>query len=484
VTVSQSGLPAIEQIRLVLCAAVVVLGLSVLGGWIYKIEVFKSVVPGLSTMKVNAAIGFILAGAGIGAAPYRRLRVPACFAALLLLAIGAITLAEYALQLPINIDQLFIRDTGTLRGSGQPGRMSFLTATAYVTLAPAILLLVLGNSRAPILVAHALSGVSAFVSILAASGYALGAEAYGWLGFYTFIAVHSAVGLMVASIAVLMTRAQEGWFQAYADSPAAREVLVRLVPLAFVVPVATGLLVLLGAGVGAYNAAYALTLFIPIVAVSLMVVSFWVAARLRDSESVRQTHERHLELLVAELNHRVKNTLAIVQSFAHQSFRSAKSSEDGVKGFEGRLIALARAHNLLTRQNWDSIGMDELVRTCLAGTEEPERFDIKGDDVPVTPKTAVTMAMTLHELATNSIKYGALSNRRGKVVIRWGKRNDRFHFCWADEDGPAVVPPDRRGFGTRMLERALASELRGKAAIDYSPTGLVYKVEGPARDEL
>ena len=473
-----------ERLRRGLCAALVVLGLSVMAGWVWAIEPLKSVVPGLSTMKFNAAFGFALTGVGLAAVPYPRLRAVAVVAAVLLAATGLITLAEYAVEIGFSFDELVVQDTGILTGSGHPGRMSPITAFTWFVLGVAILLLTLGRQRRAIVVAHGLASIAALAAILAAAGYAFGAAPYGWIGFYTFMAVHTAIGLMIASGAALMTRANEGWFQPYADSPSAREVLIRLLPLAVILPAGMGLLIILGAGLGAYNAVYGLTLYIPVIAGSLVAVTLWVAGRLREGEAIRRQHERHLELLVAELNHRVKNTLSVVQSFAHQSFKSGRSGKEGVEAFEGRLLALARAHNLLTRENWDTISLNELVRTCLEGAEESTRFDIDGADVPVTPKTAVTIAMTLHELATNSIKYGALSSQSGKVRVHWWSDDAHFHFQWADMDGPVVEAPSRRGFGSRMLERALAGELRGKATLDYRPTGLVYEVEAPERPQL
>jgi two-component sensor histidine kinase len=482
--IGRVGFSIDERLRLALCAALALLGLAVIAGWLLEVEALKSIAPGLATMKFNTALGFVLTGAGLAWAPYRRLRWPAVAAGLALLVLGTLTFAEYAFNIDLGIDELVFRDRGTLTGSGHPGRMSLLTAAAYSALGPAIMLLGLGRSRKPIIIGHGLASVSALISILAASGYAFGAQAYGWIGFYTSIAVHAAVGLMVASAAALMTRSNEGWLRPYADSPAAREVLVRLLPLALALPVATGLLILLGAGLRLYNAPYGLTLFIPTMAAALVAGSLWVASRLRESEAIRRRHERHLELLVAELNHRVKNTLSVVQSFAHQSFRSAPSTAEGVAAFEGRLTALAQTHNLLTDQNWDHVSLRELVRTCLTPGDEPSRFSVEGPDMPVSPKSAVTLAMTLHELATNSMKYGALSKPEGRVQLRWSRDDSHFRFAWTDCDGPPVVPPSRRGFGSRMLERALAAELGGKARIRYEPTGLVYEVEAPARDEL
>jgi two-component sensor histidine kinase len=246
-----------------------------------------------------------------------------------------------------------------------------------------------------------------------------------------------------------------------------------------------GLIIMLGAGVGAYNAPFGLALFIPLTSVSMLLVSLWVAAQQRDAELVRIKHERHLQLVAAELNHRVKNTLAIVQSFAHQSFRTASSPEQARANFEGRLTALAAAHSILTHRNWDSVNMPDLITNSLeVHNDAAGRFYLDGPDLVVSPKTSVTLAMTLHELATNSLKYGALSVPEGRVRIAWGIDDSGFRFEWADEDGPAAAQPERRGFGTQMLERALASELGGRASLEFAPEGFRYEVWAPGGVEL
>jgi hypothetical protein len=221
--------PQAQRWRLALCAALVLLGSLVIVGWLAGIEPLKSLAPGLSTMKFNTALCFVLSGAGLWLAGYdhRLARIAACAMAAMLVLIGTLTLTEYAWQLELGIDQAFVADTGTLRGSGHPGRMSILTAIAMAMLGGAIALLSVGKARMPILVAHGLGSIAAVVSILAAAGYTFGADAMRGLGFYTYIAVHSAVGLLIASAAVLLTRAQEGWLQPYVRSPAARGLLVR-----------------------------------------------------------------------------------------------------------------------------------------------------------------------------------------------------------------------------------------------------------------
>ena len=201
--------------------------------------------------------------------------------------------------------------------------------------------------------------------------------------------------------------------------------------------------------------------------------------------SERKQAESRQKLLVAELNHRVKNTLAIVQSFAHQSLGEGRSLADGRKAFEARLAALAAAHDLLTHQSWDEIGIDPLVRSSLRAHDDgAERVVISGPNLRLTPKTAVTLAMTLHELATNATKYGALSVPGGSARLDWSYEDGCFRMRWQEQDGPPVEEPVQRGFGTRMLERALASEIGGKTSLVYSPEGFRFELEAEAEEPL
>ena len=479
--------PARDRLRLLLCGLLIALGVAVIVGWLRGIPALTSIAPGMSTMKFNTAVGFILMGFGFGlaggASRWARAGGILCAAAVLILA--AATLAEYLLDIDLGIDQAVVRDTGILRGSGIPGRMSILTCSGYLMLGTAMLLLAIATRRTEVIIAHSLAVGSGAISILAAAGYAFGAEAFWGIGRYTFIAAHTATGILIAAAAALMTRAREGWLQPYADSPAALALLMRLLPFALGLPTVLGLLIMLGAGLGAYNAPFGFALFIPVTSVAMVAIALWVASRQRDAEQVRLRYERHLQLVVAELNHRVKNTLAIVQSFAHQSLKSSGSLKEAGAAFDGRLIALASAHRILTRENWDNVSLVELVANSLdAHNDTGTRFAVQGSDMAVSPKTAITLAMTLHELATNSTKYGALSSPDGYVRVSWGNADERFRMEWKEVDGPPVSEPERKGFGTRMLTRALASELGGKAALSYETDGLRYSISAPARSEL
>jgi PAS domain S-box-containing protein len=190
--------------------------------------------------------------------------------------------------------------------------------------------------------------------------------------------------------------------------------------------------------------------------------------------------EAHQRLLLNELNHRVKNTLAIVQGIAHQSFKDADVPAAPRKAFEGRLAALSAAHNVLTEQSWAPVSIVQIVADAVAPhAGGADRFEIGGPDLALPPKEAVSLALTIHELSTNAVKYGALSTPEGRVTLRWTAEGGRLNLVWQERGGPPVSPPARRGFGTRMIERGLAAELAGTAKIEFRPEGLVCTLEAP-----
>jgi PAS domain S-box-containing protein len=197
------------------------------------------------------------------------------------------------------------------------------------------------------------------------------------------------------------------------------------------------------------------------------------------AEEERKRFERQQQLLVGELNHRVKNTLAIVQSLTHQSFHSSVPADEAIHRFEGRLEALAAAHSLLTRKNWEAATIADVAQAALAPFGSSSRISIGGPDVQISPQTAVSLALALHELATNAAKYGALSNEGGRVSVSWTTAADRLRLDWREESGPPVTAPERRGFGTRMIERTLSAEFGGKVELEFRPEGVSCTVEAP-----
>lgn len=197
----------------------------------------------------------------------------------------------------------------------------------------------------------------------------------------------------------------------------------------------------------------------------------------RDVTARRAFDERR-ELLIHELNHRVKNTLALVQALAQQSFRPDADVAGAPANFEGRLRTLAAAHDLLTRDQWEGVTMAELVRAATTPLST-DRITSRGDAMTLTPKAAVALAMAIHELGTNAIKYGSLSCDDGQVDIIWTRQPAGFAVEWREHGGPSVVTPERRGFGVRMIERVLASDIGGAVTMNFAPDGLQCRIDAP-----
>ena len=195
--------------------------------------------------------------------------------------------------------------------------------------------------------------------------------------------------------------------------------------------------------------------------------------------SERKRFERQQQMLVGELNHRVKNTLAIVQSLAHQTFDRERTEAGAITSFEGRLQALAAAHNLLTSKSWEAASMEEVVNAALAPFCTDDRCRAEGPTLMLPPSTAVALALATHELATNASKYGALSNDSGRVTVCWTLEAERLSFIWREEGGPRVAEVSRTGFGTKLIKRTLAAELKGTAELDFAPNGLICRVMAP-----
>ncbi|HWK46965.1 MAG TPA: PAS domain S-box protein [Stellaceae bacterium] len=207
------------------------------------------------------------------------------------------------------------------------------------------------------------------------------------------------------------------------------------------------------------------------------------ASKIARDITERRRQEERRQLLVNELNHRVKNTLATVQSIAAQTFRGDHGAS--LQQFESRLVALSRAHDALTRESWEGAELQELVEGTIAPicAEPAERFEITGPPLLLRPKVALSLSMALHELCTNAAKYGALVNGAGRIKITWqvtsSNPEPRLHLRWEETGGPRVETPSRRGFGTRLIERALARELGAQVKLLFPPSGVICEIEAP-----
>lgn len=190
--------------------------------------------------------------------------------------------------------------------------------------------------------------------------------------------------------------------------------------------------------------------------------------------------EEHREVLLAELDHRVKNVLAAVQSLAAQSARKTTSTEGFMAAFAGRLKAMASAHELLTATRWRGASLAHIAAAELGGLA-PGQARWEGPEITLRPRAANAASLALHELATNAVKYGALSTESGRIEVRWSRGADGgFVIEWSEAGGPPVKPPERRGFGSTLLEQVTGRELGGAVEIDYRVDGLRARIAGDA----
>jgi two-component sensor histidine kinase/CheY-like chemotaxis protein len=196
----------------------------------------------------------------------------------------------------------------------------------------------------------------------------------------------------------------------------------------------------------------------------------------------RAAADKLQKLILGELHHRIKNTLATVSAIASQSFRTATSTEHGQNAMEGRLLALGRAHDLLMQVSWSNASLTH----TFSGATEPydsqgaRRFHFNGPDMKITSGAVIALAMTFNELCTNTTKFGALSIPTGRVDIAWTTDDEkqRLRLTWTETGGPPVQPPTRRSFGTRMME-SLGQQLNGQVQLAYDPSGFVYSLDVP-----
>lgn len=202
--------------------------------------------------------------------------------------------------------------------------------------------------------------------------------------------------------------------------------------------------------------------------------------KLKREVELQQEGLRQQRILQRELSHRMKNTLSMVQAVVSQSLRNVSDTRVAAELASARIMALSRAQDTLTSTDWSAADVETIVRASIAPHHDGgERFDVSGPRVELEAQRSLGLALAIHELATNSTKYGALSVETGVVGISWNLLADNgFQFVWAETGGPPVEVPSRRGFGSRLTERVVPTYFGGTAATDYAPAGLTYVLDG------
>lgn len=201
-------------------------------------------------------------------------------------------------------------------------------------------------------------------------------------------------------------------------------------------------------------------------------------------QTLQREKQAQYEVLIDELNHRVKNTLSTVQSIARQALRASNDPEVVRASIESRIFALASSHDLLTRYGWKGASLDDLVNAALQSfgvtNGRADRFSIQGSEVHLTPKATLALGVAFHELATNAVKFGALSNDVGRVIIAWdietNAKGGQLLITWREFGGPVVAAPSHRGFGWQVIERGLSHELHGSVQLIFPPGGVFCKI--------
>ena len=209
-------------------------------------------------------------------------------------------------------------------------------------------------------------------------------------------------------------------------------------------------------------------------------LTYFFASQLDVTE--RKRAEEHSFLLNRELSHRVKNTLATVQTVVLQTLRDGSVPERVASAVAGRLRAIARSHDVLTAEAWASALLVDVIQGALdpIHSRVGDRLHVSGPDVRLKPRIATMLSLAMHELGDNALRHGALSNASGQVDVRWRIEDDRFALQWKETGGPLVLPPDEPGYGIRIVERVLAAEFGGTSQIHFEPDGIVFRLEAPS----
>jgi two-component sensor histidine kinase len=200
----------------------------------------------------------------------------------------------------------------------------------------------------------------------------------------------------------------------------------------------------------------------------------------KKREEERKEREEKVHLLMREVNHRAKNMLSVVHAIARQT--AAKTPEDFIERFSERIRALSDNQDLLVRNDWNGVEVEDLVRTQLAHFADliGSRIAVHGPKLRLKAASAQAIGLAVHELATNAGKYGALSVDRGRVDVCWGSDSDMLTMSWMEREGPPVSPPKQHGFGTVVIEAMTEYSLDGAVHLDYAPSGLIWRLTCPA----
>lgn len=397
------------SLRVGVGAALVVLGLSVMSGWIFDVGILKSVLPGWPPMKFNPALCFVLLGLAfiLIQRPGAPARIGAVICGVAIATIAGATVAEYLSGRDFGIDQLVIADKATYSGSGLPGRMSSLAASAFVLEGMAVILLSVARRGPSVGLAHTLGVCAGLTAFFTAGGYAFGAEALGRLGLYKLMAIHTAIGHTAACIAIVATRAHESWLAGYEQAPAARAALLRFLPVSVGLPTVIGLALLLGAGLNLYSAQFALALFGPLMALVAIALGLRAGQHARDGEVALRASQAQLEESRSELARFNRVTLLgeMTASISHEinqpisgAITNANAAAHWLAAEPPNIEEVRRSLERIVKDGHRASDVIARVR-ALAGKVPPRK-----DPLDINEAVGEVLALTERELQGNSVK--------------------------------------------------------------------------------
>jgi two-component sensor histidine kinase len=476
--------------------AVACVGCMVLAGWALRVPWLRTVLPGYATMKPDTAGGFVLIGLALAmlARPMGKpawMTASARLAAGLVAAFMAATLLEYTFGKDLGINTLILRALGRgeeiLTGRGAGGnRWAPLMAPSPATitglmLAALSVLLVDGAGRARVRPSEMLAACAGMIGLVATLGYAFGVAELYQFGLFFSTALHTAVCLVAIGAGVLLARAEWGAMSVLTSPLEGGRLARGLVPLTGIAPLALAWGVLAGHHQGWYGPSMAVALLGVSSAVVLAAAVLMTAWSLNRSDAARRKVEARQSMMMAELDHRVKNNLAAVLSLAELTIGSSGSLEAFGSTFTGRVRAMARTHEALAATRWEGVRLRELVRMTVSPLADGgKRLETEGEDVMLPSRASSAICVMLHELATNAAKYGAFSKPEGRVHVAWSMdATKHLTLEWRETGVDSIQEPTRRGFGTELIHGSVGHELQGTVIIEYRPPGLRCRITAP-----
>jgi two-component sensor histidine kinase len=326
-----------------------------------------------------------------------------------------------------------------------------------------------------------LGAVAGMIGLIAVLGYVFGVRELYDFGLYFSTALHTAICLVTIGAGILLSRGQWGAMGVMISGNEGGAMARRLVPLTGIAPVALACIVLFGERLGWYGTGVAIALLGVSSAVVLAAGALVTAASLNRSDAARCAVEARQSMMMAELDHRVKNNLAAVLSLAELTVGSAASLKSFGATFTGRVRAMARTHEALAATRWEGVRLREVVRMTVSPLADGgRRLDTEGEDVMLPSRASSAICVMLHELATNAAKYGAFATPEGRVHVAWkmdGKKN--LTLEWKETGVHSICEPTHRGFGTELIRGSVGHELQGEVIIEYRPPGLRCRITAP-----